>query len=189
MHTTHHADADNATVESESKKVLREDEKNVDAMINLAVSYHRSGKFELAIAVLDNAKALQPKEPEIYWRLSQSRLALKDKLRARLVLEEATRLDGQRNRYKVLGGAALLPNKSTCDTAAWRLHGPCSNAKQELLILLNSIETPLDCQNRSRREPPRGLSVEYQFSMFVLFTCTHVGVHHITLPQRVKVNN
>jgi len=87
------ANRDLSAVEVESKKVLREDEKNVDAMVNLAVSYHRSGKYELAIAVLDNAKALQPKEPEIYWRISQARLALKDKLRARLILEEATRLD------------------------------------------------------------------------------------------------
>ena len=81
-----------AEVERDSKAVLREDEKNVEAMINLAVAYHRAGKFELAIAVLDNAKALQSDEPEIYWRISEARLALKDTLRARLILEEAARL-------------------------------------------------------------------------------------------------
>ncbi|MEE2787817.1 MAG: tetratricopeptide repeat protein [Myxococcota bacterium] len=87
------ANIDLAEVERDSKRVLREDEKNVDAMINLAVAYHRAGKYELAIAVLENAKALEEAEPEIYWRISQARLALKDKLRARLILEEATRLE------------------------------------------------------------------------------------------------
>jgi tetratricopeptide (TPR) repeat protein len=63
-------------VEVDSKDILKKEEKNVAAMTNLAVVYHRSGKYELAIAVLDNVKAIDSDNPEVYWRLAKAYRAL-----------------------------------------------------------------------------------------------------------------
>lgn len=81
-------------VESDSKAVLRKDEKNVDAMINLALAYHAKGRFELAVAILDNAKALTPENPEIFFRKALAHEALDESIKARVALEEAARLPG-----------------------------------------------------------------------------------------------
>jgi len=80
------------SVEQDSKQILRIEEKNVDAMVNLAVSYAQSGRHELAISVLNGAKAIDGSDPEIYLRLALSNLALDGKLNARLALEEAVGL-------------------------------------------------------------------------------------------------
>ena len=85
------ADREWDSVESDSKEILRVEEKNVDAMVNLAISYH-SGRHELAISVLNGAKAIDGSDPEIYLRMALSNLALDEKLNARLVLEEAVSL-------------------------------------------------------------------------------------------------
>ncbi|MEZ4432524.1 MAG: tetratricopeptide repeat protein [bacterium] len=81
-------------VEADAKAVLRDDEKNVDAMINLAAAYHRDGRHELAIAILDNARALRPDDPEILARKALAHRALGEDQRARFALEEATALPG-----------------------------------------------------------------------------------------------
>jgi tetratricopeptide (TPR) repeat protein len=78
----------------DTKKILRADEKNVSAMINLAAAYFQQGKHELTIAILENAKALEPHNPEIRARAALAHQALGEKLRARLVLEEAAELPG-----------------------------------------------------------------------------------------------
>lgn len=78
----------------DTKAVLRLDEKNVSAMINLAAAYGVQGKHELSEAILGNAKALSPEDPEILGRLAVARMAMGEKLKARLALEEATRLPG-----------------------------------------------------------------------------------------------
>ncbi len=78
----------------DTKQVLREDEKNVPAMITLATAYHQKGMFELAEAILKNAKELQPENPEILSRLALAQQALGEKLKARLALEAATELPG-----------------------------------------------------------------------------------------------
>lgn len=79
---------------SDTKQILREDEKNVSAMINLAAAYHQQGKFELTVAILENAKALEPQNPEIRARAALAHQALGEDLRARMVLEEAAALPG-----------------------------------------------------------------------------------------------
>lgn len=81
-------------VEADAKAVLRDDEKNVDAMINLAAAYHHDGRHELAIAILDNARALRPDDPEILARKALAHRALGEDLKARFALEEATALPG-----------------------------------------------------------------------------------------------
>ncbi|MCA9538070.1 MAG: tetratricopeptide repeat protein, partial [Myxococcales bacterium] len=88
------AGRDAAQVEADSKDILRVDEKNVDAMINLAAASHANGKYELAIAILENAKALDPDDPEIHARQAMAHAALGEQLKARFVLEEATALPG-----------------------------------------------------------------------------------------------
>lgn len=81
----------------DTKKILRDDEKNVSAMINLAAAYHQQGKFELTVAILANAKALEPHNPEIRARAALAHQALGENLRARMVLEEAVALPGGAN--------------------------------------------------------------------------------------------
>lgn len=88
------ADRDIDRVEADSKAVLRDDEQNVAAMINLAAAYHRDGRHELAIAILDNARALAPDDPEILARKALAHQALGEDLKARFTLEEATAIQG-----------------------------------------------------------------------------------------------
>ena len=86
------ADKDVSKIIPDSKALLREDEQNVEAMVNLAAAYHRDKKYELAVAILENAKALDGQHPEIFWRLGEAQLKLKEKIRARMIFEEATQL-------------------------------------------------------------------------------------------------
>jgi tetratricopeptide (TPR) repeat protein len=72
----------------EAKLILREDEQNTEAMISLASAYDLQKKHELAIAILENAKALSPNNPEIFARLSRCYENLGETLKARLILEE-----------------------------------------------------------------------------------------------------
>jgi len=81
-------------VESESKLVLREDEKNVEAMVNLATAFHHGKKYELAIAILQNAKVLDEEDPEIQSRIALAHLGLGEELQARIALEAASQLEG-----------------------------------------------------------------------------------------------
>ena len=81
-------------VESESKLVLREDEKNVEAMVNLATAFYHAKKYELAIAILQNAKVLDEQNPEILSRIALAHLGLGEELQARIALEAAAQLDG-----------------------------------------------------------------------------------------------
>ncbi|MCA9526036.1 MAG: tetratricopeptide repeat protein [Myxococcales bacterium] len=78
----------------DTKVILREDEKNVAAMINLAAAYHQQGKYELSVAILENAKALDPRNPEIMTRAALAHEALGESIKARLALEEAVGLPG-----------------------------------------------------------------------------------------------
>ena len=66
------ADREWDSVETDSKEILRVEEKNVDAMVNLAISYAHSGRHELAISVLNGAKAIDGSDPEIYLRMALS---------------------------------------------------------------------------------------------------------------------
>ncbi len=88
------ADREVDRVEADSKAVLRDDEKNVPAMINLAWAYHDQGRHELAVAILKNARAIDPDDPEVLLRKALAHQALGEDLKARLALEEASRLPG-----------------------------------------------------------------------------------------------
>ena len=66
----------------EAKKVLKADEKNADAMFQLASVYYKQGKNELALMVLTNASAIRPDDPEIQNALGFVHIALKEREKA-----------------------------------------------------------------------------------------------------------
>jgi Tfp pilus assembly protein PilF len=65
--------------EAEAKKVLKADEQNVRAMQLLAQGYFREGKNELARLVLENARAVDPKDPVTHNALGTVLLKLKQR--------------------------------------------------------------------------------------------------------------
>lgn len=93
---------DHRAVMSSAKGVLRKDEKNVSAMINLAQGYARDGMHELALAILQNADALRPMDAEIAWMRAQAYQSLDEPRRARVVLEAQIASEG--------GGSAEVHN-------------------------------------------------------------------------------
>jgi len=68
--------------EAESKKVLKADEQNVRAMQLLAQGYYRQGKYELCRLVLENARAVDPKDPVTHNALGTVLLKLKQRAAA-----------------------------------------------------------------------------------------------------------
>jgi tetratricopeptide (TPR) repeat protein len=64
---------------AEAKKVLKSDEKNADAMFQLATVYFKQGKSELALMVLTNAKAIHPDDPQLHNALGFVHIAMKEK--------------------------------------------------------------------------------------------------------------
>jgi tetratricopeptide (TPR) repeat protein len=65
--------------EAESKKVLKADEQNVRAMQLLAQGYYRQGKYELCRLILENARAVDPKDPVTHNALGTVLLKLKQR--------------------------------------------------------------------------------------------------------------
>ncbi|RPH69622.1 MAG: addiction module protein [Myxococcaceae bacterium] len=65
--------------EAEAKKILKADEQNVRAMQLLAGGYYRQGKYELCRLVLENARAVDPKDPVTHNALGTALLKLKQR--------------------------------------------------------------------------------------------------------------
>jgi tetratricopeptide (TPR) repeat protein len=63
-------------------------------MRNLAEAYALQGKFELAIAILTNALALEPEDPSLLGRMAIAHLKLGERPKARAALEKAIALPG-----------------------------------------------------------------------------------------------
>ncbi|MCA9543553.1 MAG: tetratricopeptide repeat protein [Myxococcales bacterium] len=74
--------------------VLRKDEKNADAMVNLAMANIDMGRQELALAILENVKPLQPQNPEVLVLQAIAHDRLGEDRRARAALEQAISLPG-----------------------------------------------------------------------------------------------
>lgn len=73
-----------------SKAILREDENNADAMLNLAIVYQGQGKHDLVLEVIKRARAdFKRVNPELMWRLARSQVALEAFQTARETLKEA----------------------------------------------------------------------------------------------------
>jgi tetratricopeptide (TPR) repeat protein len=88
------AQTDPKVVAESAKKVLRKDEKNVAAMVNLARAYQLEGKHELAVAILENAAALSPDDPEVPFLQALSFDGMNEPRRARAALEAAVARPG-----------------------------------------------------------------------------------------------
>ncbi len=68
--------------EDEARRVLKADEKNVAAMVNLATVYHQRKRHELAKMVLENARQVDAQDPAVWNRLGFVELALANRPQA-----------------------------------------------------------------------------------------------------------
>jgi Flp pilus assembly protein TadD len=102
--------------ENESKKVLKVDERNTDAMLNLASIWYGQKKFELAKQVLDNAKEIDPNDPAIWNMLAFCQLALEQKP---LALESFRKAAALREDFPEAHNnyGAMLNEVNDCDSA------------------------------------------------------------------------
>jgi len=73
----------------EAKEVLRKDESNLRAMLNLAVAYYHQGRYELALDVLNNVGKRDPANAEVSYRRAFVRLKQKRRALAIKQFEEA----------------------------------------------------------------------------------------------------
>lgn len=78
--------------ENEAKKILKADERNVGALVNLATVFFRRGQLELATTVLNRAKDIDPQEPMIWINLGFVNLAQNENSKAVEVFKKATEL-------------------------------------------------------------------------------------------------
>jgi Flp pilus assembly protein TadD len=78
--------------EREAKAILREDEKNVGAIVLLATVYYEQGKSELSAHALRMALKVDPENPEAHHRLGHALLALEEKAKAREEFQKAVEL-------------------------------------------------------------------------------------------------
>ncbi len=94
-----------ARVIKDCKKVLRQDEKNIRGMIILASAFQQEKMYELAFAILENAKALSTTDPEIFARMAMAKQDLGEERLSRQILEEAVKLPagGTSEIYNSLG--------------------------------------------------------------------------------------
>lgn len=80
---------------SEAKDVLREDERNVEAMVAMARANFWLERYELAKAVLERASDLAPERPDIYFLFGLVAMENDERERAITNLEEAIELRPQ----------------------------------------------------------------------------------------------
>lgn len=80
--------------ENEAKKILKADEKNVGALVNLATVFFRRNQHELATSVLNRAKDIDAADPSIYINLGFVFLRQKDSAKAIEAFQKATELRG-----------------------------------------------------------------------------------------------
>jgi len=78
--------------EQESRRVLKIDEQNVAALVNLATAYYGNHRYELAKMVLDNARQIDPKDAATWNRLGFVELALGNRPEALAAFEKASSL-------------------------------------------------------------------------------------------------
>ncbi|MFH1437715.1 MAG: tetratricopeptide repeat protein [Pseudomonadota bacterium] len=76
-----------------AKAVLKNDERNLDAMIALARAYLGNGQYEFATFIVNQAKDIDDRDPEVYMVLAGIALAENKKKLARTHLKKAVELD------------------------------------------------------------------------------------------------
>lgn len=102
--------------EAESKRVLKFDERNVEAMVNLGTIWFREGKYELAKQVLDNAREIDETNPAVWNLIAFTQLRLDMKPLALDSFRKAAALrDDFPEAHNNLG--AMLNEVNDCDGA------------------------------------------------------------------------
>jgi tetratricopeptide (TPR) repeat protein len=81
-----------AAATQEAKAILREDEKNVGAMLALAGIYYGQGKYELAAHACRQALKVDPENPSAHHRLGHALLKLGEKAKALESFQKAVEL-------------------------------------------------------------------------------------------------
>jgi len=94
--------------EQESRKVLKVDEHNIPAMVNLAIAYYSRKRYELARMVLENARQVAPGEAIIWTKLAFTEIALGDKARAIEDFKKAAELRPDYPEAQINYGAMLV---------------------------------------------------------------------------------
>jgi tetratricopeptide (TPR) repeat protein len=140
---------------SEAKKILKGDERSVRAMQLLAQINYRQGKYELAKMVLENAKAIDPKDAATFNELGLVNLALKAKPAALENFKQAVALKPDFAEAKNNLGA-LLNESQDYDGAIKELEGAVNAAPDFAQARLN-----LGNAYRGRQEVSKALS-QYQ---------------------------
>jgi tetratricopeptide (TPR) repeat protein len=78
--------------ETEAKKILKSDERNVRALVNLSIVFQRRGQLELASSVLERAREIDPGQAQIWVNLGFVYLAQSDKTKATEAFRRATEI-------------------------------------------------------------------------------------------------
>jgi tetratricopeptide (TPR) repeat protein len=97
--------------EQESRKILRTDEHNIPAMVNLATAYYMRKRYELSRMVLDNARQVAPSEPSIWSKLAFTELALGNRPQALEDFKKAAELRRDYPEAQINYGAMLVESE------------------------------------------------------------------------------
>jgi tetratricopeptide (TPR) repeat protein len=94
--------------EAEARRVLKQDDRQVAALVHLATASHLRGRHELARTILDGARELAPQDPVVWNRLGFVRLALGERELAAGAWRTAAELGPDYPEAQVNHGLALV---------------------------------------------------------------------------------
>jgi len=94
--------------EQEARKVLKADEHNIPAMVNLAIAYYSRKRYELARMVLENARQVAPGEAIIWTKLAFTEIALGNRAHAIEDFKKAAELRPDYPEAQINYGAMLV---------------------------------------------------------------------------------
>src|SRR5262249_34872559 len=97
--------------EKEAKAVLKEDELNVPAMLQLASVYEKGRKEDLALMVLENARRVAPGDAVVLSGVGFARMAMKDETGAFDAFRQAAELRPDYAEAQVNYGAMLVQHQ------------------------------------------------------------------------------
>jgi len=96
------------SAEQEARKILKTDEHNIPAMVNLAMAYYAKKRHELAKMVLENARQVDPGEAVVWNKLGFVELALGNRPQAFEDFKKAAALRPDYPEAQVNYGAMLV---------------------------------------------------------------------------------
>lgn len=99
---------DLTTAESEAREAIKQDERNVAAMLLMAQVFRAEGRFDTARFAVDNALALEPGNALLHLERAQVLLGQKDRKEALFAAERAARLRPSLAEAQQLYGVLLL---------------------------------------------------------------------------------